>query len=69
MKNYEKEIYVAWKKLKEKTEMEVTLKDIEEITEVFAKTFNKIQSQREELEMSRDNWKSKYLELKQRKLK
>jgi len=62
MDKLEKNLLPVWKNIINKAV--VTLNDIEKINEEFGKMFNKIQRQRERLEISRDMWKSKYIKLK-----
>jgi len=65
MEKLENEIWDAWKELRER--LVITIKDVEEIEKIFLKKFDKVARQRQRLEKSRDMWKRKFDDLKNKR--
>lgn len=65
MKKYEEMLIPIFESLKQSTI--ITMKDFDAVQKLFGDIILKLNMQREELIESRDNWKEKYMRLKNAK--
>lgn len=66
---YEKELEKAWNEFNSQlADASITFKDIQKINHLLEKAYEQIKRQREQITISRDNWKSKYIVEKNKRL-